>query len=134
MANFFLGHGKWVSNKHTHTWKRACITDSFAKIWIGLHAFFYKQRFFSTQPQRCLTLSWIKLRMLLRCCLIHKSIIILRHSLYLLYFCTFLDLVLFMSDLCDLFFIFIVIFTMINHIISWIQTLSLLLIFENMSY
>ena len=34
--------------------------------------------------------------MLLRCCLIHKSIIILWHFLYLLYLCPFLDLGLFM--------------------------------------
>ena len=96
---------------------------------LGYTLFFISNAYFSTQPQRCLTLSGIKLRMLLRCCLIHKSIIILRHSLYLLYFCTFLDLVLFMSDLCDLFFIVIFIFVMINHIMSGIQTLSLLLIF-----
>ena len=56
--------------------------------------------------------------MLLRCCLIHISIIILRHFLYLLY----LGLGLFMSYLCDLLFIFIFIFIMINCTISWIQT------------
>ena len=60
--------------------------------------------------------------MLLRCCLIHISIIILRHFLYLLYLCSCLDLGLFMSYLCDLFFIFIFIFIIIDHIISWIQT------------
>ena len=36
-------------------------------------------RFFSTQPRCCLTFSWIELQMLLRCCLIHISINILRH-------------------------------------------------------
>ena len=41
--------------------------------------FFYKQRFFSTQPQCCLTFSWIELQMMVRCCLIHTSSIILRH-------------------------------------------------------
>ena len=51
-----------------------------------LHAFFYKQRFFSTHPQCCLIFSWIELQMLLRCCLIHLSIIIPRHFFYLLYF------------------------------------------------
>ena len=30
-----------------------------------LHSFFYKQRFFSAQPQCCLTFSWIELKMLL---------------------------------------------------------------------
>ena len=82
----------------------------------------YKQRFFSPQPQCCLTFSWIELQILLMCCLIHISIIILSHILYLLYLCLCLDLDLFMSCLCDLFFIFIFIFIMINRIIPQIQT------------
>ena len=48
-----------------------------------LHIIFYKQRFFSTQPQCCLTFLQTELQMLLRCCLIHITIIIMRHSLYL---------------------------------------------------
>ena len=80
--------------------------------------FFYKQRNFSTQPQCCLTR--IELQMLHSCCLIHKSIIILRHFLYLLYLCPCLDLGLFVSHLCDIFFVFIFIFIMITCIISWI--------------
>ena len=100
-----------------------------------LRAFFYKQRLFPTQPQCCLTFSWIEPQKLLWYCLIHISIILLRHFLYLLYLCPCLDLGLFMSYLCNLFFIFIFTVIMINHIISWIQTtLVLLLIFENMSY
>ena len=43
--------------------------------------------------------------MLLRCPLVHKSIIP-RHLLYLLYLCPWLDVGLFLSYLCDLFFIF----------------------------
>ena len=39
--------------------------------------------FFSTQPQCCLTFLWIELQMLLMCCLIQISIIILRQFLYL---------------------------------------------------
>ena len=103
-------------------------TSSFLFNWI-FHAFrncvacfFYKQHLFSTQPQCCLAFSWIEHHMLLRCCLIHKSIIILRHFLYLLSLSSYLDLGLFMSYLCDLFFVFIFIFIMINHIILWIQT------------
>ena len=79
-------------------------------------------RFFSTQPQCSLTFSWIELQMLLCYCLIQKSIIILRHFLYLLYLCPYLGLGRFMSYLWDLFFIFISIFSMINRIISWKQT------------
>ena len=87
-----------------------------------IQAFFYKQHFFSTQPQCCLTFLWIELQVLLWCCLIHISIIILRHFLYLLCLCPCLYLGLVMSYLCDSFFIFIFIFIMINCIISWIQT------------
>ena len=61
--------------------------------------------------------SWIELRVLVRCCLMHKSIITLRHILYLLYLYLCLELSPFMLYLCDLRFIFI----MINCIISWIQ-------------
>ena len=93
--------------------------------------FFYKQRFFSTQPQCCLTFSWIELQMLLRCCLIHISIIILRRFIYLLYLCPCLHLGLFMPYLRESIFIFVFIFIMINCIISWIQTcLSFCLFFR----
>ena len=61
--------------------------------------FFHKQRFFSTQPQCCSTFLWIELQMLLRCCLIHISIIILRHFLYLLYLCPWLDIGLFVVSM-----------------------------------
>ena len=44
------------------------------------------------------------------------------HTEILLYMCQYLDLGLFMSYRCDLFFFFIFIFSMINRIISWIQT------------
>ena len=63
--------------------------------------FFEKQRFLSTQPQCCLTFSWIELQMLLSYSLIHLSMIILRHFLYLLYLCPSLDLGVLMSYLCD---------------------------------
>ena len=59
---------------------------------------FNKQRFVSTQPQCCLTFPWIKLQMLLRCYLIHVTIIILRH-LYLVYSSPCLGLGLFNSYL-----------------------------------
>ena len=54
---------------------------------------------FSTQAQCCLTFSWIEPQMLLKCCLIHITIIILRYILYLVYFCPCLDLGFFMSSL-----------------------------------
>ena len=106
---FMLGY--LMTSWHLNIWK--------VKIW--LHNFLNKQRFFLTQPQFCLSYPWIELQMLLRCCLIHISIIILRHFLHLLNLHLCLDLGLFMSCLCDLFFIFIFKFIMINHILSWIH-------------
>ena len=58
--------------------------------------------------------------MLFRCFLIHINIIILGHILYLVYLT--LDLSLFMSYLCDLFFISSLIFIPINHILSLKET------------
>ena len=62
--------------------------------------------FFSTQPQCCLTFSWIEVQMLLKYCLIYITIIILKYIWYLvdLYPCLILDL--FMSYLYHLFFVF----------------------------
>ena len=91
--------------------------------------FFYGQRFFSTQPQCCLTFSWIELQMLLRCCLAYISIIRVKHFLYVPYLCPGLDLSLFMSYLCDQVFIFI----MINRI-YFIQTHLFLCLVFWMSY
>ena len=80
--------------------------------WLGseLQAF-YKQRIFQLFFQCLLNflVNWAS--NLLRRCLIHVSIIIPKHFLYLLYLCPWLDAGLFMSYLCDLFFIFIFIFT-----------------------
>ena len=86
--------------------------------------FLYKERFFSTQPCSCLTFSWIELQILVRCCLIHVSIVIMRHFLYLLYLSPYLDLGLLLSYLYDLFFI-----NLMNT-----ETPVLLLIFQNMSH
>ena len=74
--------------------------------WLLYTLFLYKQRSFSTQSQCCLTFSLIEIQMLLRCFLIHISIVILRHFLYLLYVCPCQDLGLFMFYLHDLFFNF----------------------------
>ena len=56
--------------------------------------------------------------MLLRSCLIHITIIISRHILYLVYSCPCLGLGLFVLYLCDLFFFFSLIFIVSNHITS----------------
>ena len=67
--------------------------------------------------------------MLLRCCLRHISINILRHILYLLYLCPCLRLGLFMSNLCDLFFIFSPIFIVVNHATSFKQAYLFFVLF-----
>ena len=54
-------------------------------IILRIYTLFYKQRCFPTQPQCCLTSLWIEFQMLLRCCLIHITIIIiLSHILHLI--------------------------------------------------
>ena len=70
--------------------------------------------------------------MLLSCCLMHISIVIPRHFLYLSYLCRCLDLGLFTLYLCDIFFIFIFIFIMVNRMNT--DALVLPLRFQNMSY
>ena len=96
-------------------WNVFCLCKEMTKKW----KFFYKQCFFFNSASMLLNflMNWA---LLLKCCLIHISIII--HVLYLLHLCPCLDLRLFLSYLSNLFFIFIFIFIMINRIASWIQT------------
>ena len=56
--------------------------------------------------------------MLLRCCLIHITTIILRYILYLVYLCPCLDLCVPIWYLCDLFFFFSFTFIAINYFTS----------------
>ena len=108
--------------KFKWTWRKV-IAWTLPKItWKCITRFFIGNAFFLNQSQCCITFSWTELQMLLTRCLIHTSIMILRYFLYLLYLCPCLGLGLFMSYLCDLFFVFIFIFTMINRVISWVKT------------
>ena len=102
--NWVKGLKGWTERKFS---KKAYIVSS---ALIGNTGFFYKQGFFSTQPQCCVICSWIELQMLLRCCLIHIITIVLRGILHVVYLCPCLDLGLFRSYFCDLFFIFSFIF------------------------
>ena len=68
------------------------------------YTLFFTCNVFLTQPRCCLTFSLHCLQMLLRCCLIHITIIIRRHNLYLVYL---------------FFLIFSLIFIVINHITSF---------------
>ena len=74
---------------------------------------------------------FFEIQMLLRCCFIHTSISKLIH-LYLLYLCSCLELGPFMPYPCDLFFIFIIIFIMIN--LKNTDTLDLLTISQSISH
>ena len=105
------------------------ITDIYVKKSLNRKTLFLQETLFSTQPQCSLTFSLIELQMLLRCCFIHITIIILRRILYLIYLCPCLGLVLLMSYLCNLFFIFNLIFVVINHVTSLKQTHLFLLHF-----
>ena len=64
--------------------------------------------------QCCLTFSWIEFQMLLRCCLIHVTMIIRRDIFYLIYLCPCLGLDLFMSYIAVLFVIFNLVFIVID--------------------
>ena len=86
------------------------------------YTFFYKQRFFSSWTQCCLTFSWIELNMMLRSWLIYISTIILGRFLYLVYLCPCLDLLLFMSYPCNLFLILFSFSWWFNHAISLEET------------
>ena len=87
----------------------------------SLHAFFL-QATLSFKSASVLLNFFMNFKMLFRCCLVPISIIIMIYFICFLYLCLCLDLGLFMSHLCDLFFFFFSIFIMINRIISWIQT------------
>ena len=92
------------------------LLEKTSRVTNKIHTFFISNSFFNSASV-LLTFSWIDLQMLLRCCLIHISIIILR-QLFIYY----MPRPRTISCLCDLFFILIIIFTMINHVISLIQT------------
>ena len=76
---------------------------------------YYKLSFFSTQPQCSLTFSWIQFQMMLMCCLLHVTIIILRQILHLVYSSPCLYLFLLASNLCDQFLIISFIFIVLNN-------------------
>ena len=105
----FYGYNSWLVFRNSSVISKNCSFStlvnkgkSYDNSNLKITRFSYKQRFCSTQLQRCLTFSWIELQMLLRCCLIHITIITLRHTLYLVY----LNLGLYMLYPCDLFFHF----------------------------
>ena len=129
LALFFLSVCCWFSGMAYNVY-HICMHDE--QCWAllpGYTLFFISNAFFSTQTQCCLTFSKTEVQILLRCCLMHISIIILRLFIYLLYLCSCLHLGLFMPYLHESIFIFVFIFIMIDCIISWIQTCLFLCLF-----
>ena len=102
---------KFINEKFVCLCRNICLPNISLKISV-----------FSTQFQCCLTFSLFELQMLLRYCLMHISIIILRHILYLLYLCPYQDVGLLISHLCDLFFIFLFITISLLFFDSYIYT------------
>ena len=92
-------------------------------IYLHIHAFFISNTFFQISLT-CLTFPWIELQMLLRCCLIHITIIILISILYVVHSCPCLCLGLFMPYLCHRFFIFSLTFIGIKSALSGLEQFS----------
>ena len=92
-------------------------------LYTHIHAFFLSNTFFQLSLT-CLTFPWIKLQMLLRCCLIHITIIILVSILYVVHSCPCLGLGLFMPYLCHRFFAFSLTFIGIKGALSGLKQFS----------
>ena len=90
----------------------------------NMHAFLATLFFISASVTQCCSFFlWIELQMLHSRCLIHISIMSMRQLFYLLYLCLSMSRRgPFMSYFCDLCFIFIFVFIMINRVILWINT------------
>ena len=107
-----------ILDKLFQVWEVYFFQFKTATVMAIIRAFFISNAFFQLSLSFQLQLS----HMLLRCCLIHITIIILRHILYLVYLCPYLVLGLSMWHLCDLFLIFNLISIVINHINPLKQT------------
>ena len=117
---YFSNLKKWERNSKTIRWPLKLVSTI-----AGFPPRLYNTRFifisnaFLTQLYCCLTFSRIELQMMLRCCLIHITVIILKYTLYLVYLGPFLVPGLFMSYLwVYVSLIFSLILVTINHITS----------------
>ena len=121
----------WIYPTHKNGNKNKSYRKLVTSLYNGYTLFFTSNNFFNLASV-LLKFSWTGLEVLLRCCLIPVTIIIMRHTLYLVYLCPCLGLGLFTSYLCDLCFIFSLI--AINHITSFKQTYLLSVHFQNISH
>ena len=114
------------------------LSQTFSWEFLEIHAFFNKQRFF--QLGAFFNSVLLNFFMNWDSNVAQKLLNTYKHHhtetlFYLLYLCPCLDLGLFLPYLRDLFFIFVLIFIMINCVILWINTHLLFCLFvENMSY
>ena len=90
-----------------------------------IYTFFYKQRYFSTQPQCCLPFSRIEPQMLLKCCLNvlwHKDVVLPRHTVFSIFVSCLRQVYLCLIYIIY-FSIIIFLFILINHINSLKETI-----------
>ena len=85
------------------------------------YTLFHKQYFYSAKPQCCWTFSWIKPKMLLRCCLIYITIIVLRHFMFRIFASMSRPRSISVASMWPIFY-FNLTFIAINHITSIKQT------------
>ena len=113
----------WIYNSSSKIF--LCLVIRF---FIQATLFYTSNAFFSTQPLVLLNFLWAELQILLRCCFIRLSI---HHNDILFTFniiVSILGLGLFLSYLCDLFFIFIFISTLYNHCLKSAQNMEFFLV------
>ena len=79
---------------------------------------FYKHRFFSNQPQCCLTFKLIETQMLLKSCFLHRGIVLPRHNILCISVSMSTSWSVYICCLIYVICFFIIIFIIINHIIS----------------
>ena len=119
----------YISQRHNHSsflWpfeSRSCgrgekkLQKIECTLFITLNTRFFISNALISQSQCCLTISLIELQVLFWCCLIHITITMLIHILYLVNLWPCLGLTLFMLYACDIFIIFSVTFIIMNHLI-----------------
>ena len=102
---------------------------SFQRVSLKYTGFFVSIAFFQPSLSIGQLFHELSFKCCFRCCLIHTNIIILRYLIFTIFLSMFRSRSIYISYLCDLYFIFILIFIMVNRIILWIQTHLLFCLF-----
>ena len=123
---FFSAKVQFATNTERHRGSYSCISSKYLErltVVCSIHYtlfYFISNAFFSTQHQCWLTFSWIVLQIWLRCCLIHILIILIQFFIFSI-FLSMCRSIYFVST-WFIFFIYIPIVIIMNHIISLNQT------------